>query len=310
MTGDAELFDVAGMTRVVEATYGSPQRGGHGWHLHIHALVFSASTMRSALSADLPGWLGQDMDREWLARNVFAARVHDRWSAGLRKSGYGTGSVAVDVREVSDDGADYVGRYLAKATYDAATKLGMEVAAGQETKAGRVDRNRTPFEMLAELAESVDALGFGVRTPRHWAVKEAGNGDWAVIDTDTGEVVSVTPPGEWAIWHEWEQASKGRRQILWSRERREPVAARELMWNSLLVARGVTAEETDEAVAAVEVKAEKVCDIKRDDWYRILVWRPDLLVGLLEVAESEGVAGVDRFFVPLRKQVRLHPPSG
>lgn len=74
--------------------------------------------MRSALGHDLPVWMVPGLDREWLARNVFAARVHDRWSAGLRKLGYGAGSVAVDVREVSDDGAEYVGRYLAKAAQE------------------------------------------------------------------------------------------------------------------------------------------------------------------------------------------------
>jgi hypothetical protein len=303
MTGDAELFDVAGMTRVVEATYGSPHRGGHGWHLHVHALVFSASTMRSALNAELPGWLAPDLDREWLARNAFAARVHDRWSAGLRKLGYGTGSVAVDVREVSDDGAEYVGRYLAKATYDAATKLGMEVAAGHETKAGRVDRNRTPFEMLADLAESVDARGFGVRTPRHWSVKEAGNGDWAVIDTDTGEVLSVTPPGEWAIWHEWEQASKGRRQILWSRRRMSPSSPREELWNALLMMRGDTAEQTDEVIAADDVSGDEVCEISRGVWYRTIVWNPLLMVELLETAEASGTDGVREVLVELDRRI-------
>ena len=297
MTGDAELFDVAGMTRVVEATYGSPQRGGHGWHLHIHALVFSASTMRSALRQELPVWVAPGLDREWLARNVFAARVHDRWSAGLRKLGYGAGSVAVDVREVADDGAEYVGRYLAKATYDAAAKVGVEVAAGQVTKTGRTDRNRTPFELLADLAESVDARGFGVRTPRHWAVKEAGDGDWAVIDTDTGEVVSVTPPGEWAIWHEWEQASKGRRQILWSRRRTSPTSARESLWNALLDVRGVTAIQGDDAIATVQVDGELICEISRRDWYGVVIWRPRLLVRLLEMVEDESRAS------PVKEQV-------
>jgi hypothetical protein len=81
-SGDVELFEVAGLTRVVEATYGTPIQGGHGWHLHIHALVFCASTLRSGLRFDLPDWVGPYEDREWLARNVFASRVHGRWSAG------------------------------------------------------------------------------------------------------------------------------------------------------------------------------------------------------------------------------------
>lgn len=283
--GDAELFDVAGMTRVVEATYGAPALGGNGWHLHIHALVFTASEMEGALMPEMPVWAGS-IDREWFARNIFAARVHARWSAGLNKAGFqAPGSVAVDIRDVTVDGADYLGGYLSKATYDAATKLGVEVADGQQYKTGRIVRNRTPFEILAELASSVDARGFGVRTPRHWEVVESGQGDWAVIDKDTGEVLAVTPPGEWAVWHEWEQASKGRRQLLWSRRRKDPVSVRDALWNVLLEARGTTAEESDGEVAVAEVEGETVAEIGRTDWYRILVWRPELMATLLEIAE-------------------------
>jgi hypothetical protein len=293
MMGDAERFDVAGLARVVEATYGSPADGGHGWHLHIHALVFCASSLANGLVTDLPEWLGEVGDRDWLARNVFAAKIHSRWSAGVGRAGYRLpGSVAVDIRAITDEGAEYLGRYLSKATYDAASKIGVEVAGGQVSKAGRVARNRTPFEVLAGLAASVDARGFGVRTPRRWSVVEAGDGDWAVIDTDTGEVLAVTPPGEWAIWHEWEQASKGRRQIMWSRERKNACSDREYLWNSLLAARGVTAEESDEDVAAFEMDDEVVGEISRNDWYRTVAWRPELIVEVLEAAESGGAQAV------------------
>lgn len=294
--GDGERFGVLGLTRVVEATYGSPAVGGHGWHLHIHALVYSASTMGSGLVNDVDVVLGSSVDRDWLGRNVFAAQVHSRWSKGLAKAGcLVPGSVAVDVREVDDCGAEYIGRYLAKSTYDVATKLGAEVAAGAVTKSGRTERNRTPFEVLADLAASVDARGFGVRTPQHWSVVAAGEGDWAVIDTDTGEVMTVTPPGEWRIWHEWERASKGRRQIVWSRWRRDPDTRKKIAgdpWNAILGARGETAEKTNEEVAAERVGGEEVCEISRQDWYGVVVWRPELIAELLEVAETEGAEGV------------------
>jgi hypothetical protein len=307
--GDAERFDVAGLARVVEATYGSPADGGHGWHLHIHALVFSASPVERGLVARLPAWLGDAVDRDWLSRNVFAARIHSRWSAGLGKVGYRLpGAVAVDVREISDEGAEYVGRYLAKATYDAATKIGAEMATGQVSKNGRVARNRTPFEVLADLAASIDARGFGVRTPRHWSVVEAGDGDWAVIDADTGEVLTVTPPGEWAVWHEWEQASKGRRQIMWSRERKNPTTERENLWNALLAARGITAEESDEAVAAVDTYGEVVGEISRTDWYRTVAWRPELIVDVLEAAEIGGAQAVSRSLAACGVTFTEHPP--
>jgi hypothetical protein len=135
VTGDGERFDVLGLTRVVEATYGSAASGGHGWHLHIHALVYSASTMGSGLVDDVEIALGLRVDRDWLGRSVFAARGHNRWSKGLARAGcLLPGSVAVDIREVDDCGAEYIGRYLAKSTYDAAAKVGVEVAAGGVTK--------------------------------------------------------------------------------------------------------------------------------------------------------------------------------
>jgi hypothetical protein len=297
--GDAERFDVAGLTRVAEATYGRPQAGGNGWHLHIHALLFIESSLASGIVSDaetvLAGLLGSrcDVDREWVARNVFAGRVHARWTMGLAKSGCGMpGSVGVDVREIADRGAEYVGRYLSKSTYEVSTRVGLEIAAGAVTKETRVERNWTPFEVLAELANSVDAQGFGVRTPRHWSVMAAGDGDWAVVDTDTGEVVNVTPPGMWRIWHEWECASKGRRQITWSRRRREPVTRRELLWNALLDARGATADDTDEEVSAADLGGESLGEISYGDWNRVMAWRAELIVQMLEAAELRGTRGV------------------
>lgn len=306
--GDAELFDVAGMTRVVEATYGVPTRGGNGWHLHVHALVFTASAMAFALRTDLPLWFG-NTDREWFARNAFAVRVHERWSNGLYKAGFRSpGSVAVDVRDVSLDGADYVGWYLSKATYDGASKMGIEMAGGQFAKVARAERNRTPFEILAQLASSVDARGFGVRTPRHWSVVEAGQGDWAVIDSDSGEVLAVTPPGEWAVWHEWEQASKGRRQLVWSRRKPDPMSVREVLWNSLLEARGATANESDESVAAADVGGETVGEISRSDWYQVVVWKPELMAEMLELAELGDMDGLTKSLNRLGVSLRRPPP--
>ncbi len=309
--GDAERFDIAGVTRVVEATYGKPELGGHGWHLHIHALVFSVTSLSSGLIEGIERTLGRGVNHDWLARNVFAARIHQRWSQGLAKAGCQMpGSVAVDVREIDDEGAEYVGRYLSKATYDVAARIGLEVGAGVSTKDARAERNQTPFEVLANLAESVDARGFGIRTPRHWAVLPAGNGDWAVIDSDTGEVASITAPGQWKVWHEWEQASCGRRQITWSRRRSNPESGREMLWNDLLDSRGRSAEASDEEIAVDEVDAESVGVISRQVWYQVFAWRPGLIVDLLEAAERCGVAAVGVLSQSAGCDVAGWPPGG
>jgi hypothetical protein len=56
--GDAERFDVAGITRVVEATYGSPAEGGNGWHY-----ISSVSPPRPSapLTCRSPFWPGASL---------------------------------------------------------------------------------------------------------------------------------------------------------------------------------------------------------------------------------------------------------
>jgi hypothetical protein len=76
--GDAERFGIAGLFRVVEATYGRPLDGGHGWHLHVHALLFSTRELGVGLVSDIGTVLGTAIDRNWLARNVFASRSYQR----------------------------------------------------------------------------------------------------------------------------------------------------------------------------------------------------------------------------------------
>jgi hypothetical protein len=56
----------------------------------------------------------------------------------------------------------------------------------------------------------------------------------------------------------------------------------------------MTAEESDEAVAAVETYGEVVGEISRTDWYRAVVWRPELIVDVLEAAEISGAQAISR----------------
>lgn len=78
----------------------------------------------------------------------------------------------------------------------------------------------------------------------------------------------------------------------------------------MLDARGRSADQTDEAVAVVEVDGEVVAEISRRDWYRRLVWRPDLLVQVLEVAESSGADGVSMLLGKRNGWGRLGGPPG
>lgn len=285
MVGDAALFGVAGYVRAVEATWGDPGTGGSGWHLHVHALVVTVAPVGCVVRSDAAAVLGVTaVDPEWVGRCALAGRIAARWSAGLVKRGLSVGAAGVDVRRVTDGGAEHLGAYLSKATYDSAARLGMEVGAGSVTKAGRA--NRTPFELLHSLVTAVDARGFGFRTPRHWTLERQPDGGFDVTDVDTGEVVTVTPPASWRAWHEWEAASKGRRQVTWSRVKGSPATARERLWAECMAARGATAVASDEEVASSEVGGEALGWVTRAGWYGRLVWRPRWMWEALETAEE------------------------
>lgn len=143
--GDAGRFGVAGLCRVVEVTHGL-----NGWHLHAHVLVVTTDDLGLGLRDDYDVVLRRKLDysnatveapvgREWLARTAFSRTVWKRWAEGLRKAGLeAPTSVGVDLRLISD-GEDVVGRYLVKATYDAAKNAGAEIAAGSVTKEGKAE---------------------------------------------------------------------------------------------------------------------------------------------------------------------------
>lgn len=290
--GDRDRFGVGGFVRVIETTVSRPGSGGHGWHIHVHALLFSMGTLVVGLRPDYERVLARmagrpvTVDAEWFSRMVFQARVADRWIRGVTNAGGRVpGAAAVDVRTIEDGGAEFVGRYLAKGTYDVATRLGAEVAAGDLTKSAREASNVTPFDLLAELV--VDGPKFGLRTPRRWEI--GGDADGLdLLDLDSGELTAIRPPGGWALWVEWEQATRGRRQLAWAHRPKQPATDREQFWLALLDARGAGAEVDDADLAAREVGGVVLGDIPRAAWYSRLVWRPSWLVDVLEAAERGG----------------------
>lgn len=290
--GDRDRFGVAGHVRIVESTVSRPETFGHGWHLHIHVLLFTVGSLTAGLRSDYMKVLGDllghpvDVDAEWIARTVLHCRVAERWHRGVTKAGGRVpGAAAVDLRTIDDGGAEYLGGYMAKSTYDVATRLGAEVAAGDLTKTAREVANVTPFGLLAELIS--DGPRFGIRTPRGWQVLIDGSFDeFELVDTKSGEMTRIRPPGAWRLWVEWEQSTKGRRQLAWAHGTKNPTSERETFWVHLLDARGEDAETEDAELAAKEIDGVVLGDIARSSWYSRLVWRPSLLVEALEAAEA------------------------
>lgn len=200
--------------RAVEATYGV-----NGWHLHIHTLMF--------LPGDGPVPYSDEGRLAALALSMF-----ERWSARLVSNGLAAPLTwtkhrkdcergcdklvhgGLDVRWTDED--EGLDKYLSKNTYDGALRSAMEMARGGQKQAG----GRAPFDFLRTVAEDIDNADNPVRQ--------------AVAERDL------------ARWWEWEEASKGRRQITWSRGLR-----------TLL---GLDQEQTDEEIAAEDLTTSETVD--------------------------------------------------
>lgn len=117
---------------------------------------------------------------------------------------------------------------------------GNELARG-DMKQGR-QGSRTPFEILDDF---------------RW----------------TGDVEDL------ALWHEYEQATKGHQAITWSKGLRGIL--------------GVGQEQTDEELAAEEVGGDDIAMIPAEVWAGV-VKIPGLDAALLDVAERSGRAGMDK----------------
>lgn len=151
--------------------------GDNGWHVHVHALLFLEEA-RGKVAAALAGLAPEDC----IGRAMFSA-----WTKALVRRGFDApirDSGGLDVRRFAK-GAEEVGKYLTKSTFDHANRAGWEAAGGAMKKGRR--GGRTPFQILASVVDTGDA-----------------------DDLD--------------LWHEWEKGSRGRRQVAWARGFREWLA--------------------------------------------------------------------------------------
>lgn len=123
--GMKERFDVQGYVRATEITYGA-----HGWHPHIHALIFTGRALT-------------DTETE-----SFGDELHSRWAAyAVKKTGRApTRTHGIDVQRVDTDGK-VLGQYLGKLQDEAkAWGAGAEMARS-DVKHGH-GSSVTPFQFL------------------------------------------------------------------------------------------------------------------------------------------------------------------
>jgi hypothetical protein len=208
---------VAGYHRTTEVTL-TP----NGWHVHFHVLYFLDQPAAS-LTSFATGWA-----------------VLGRWTDSVRAVGGSADLAGQDFKVLSGtaDALAGVSAYVHKGVYveqaagraRGARELAMELRRGDlKVSRKRPGTSRTPFGVLADIVAEVLETG---------CVETIRKGDPRVTDR--------------AAWSEWEEASRGRRQQVWSRGLR-----------ALLC---LDAEQSDEDLAAAEVEGADLVVVASSDW--------------------------------------------
>lgn len=180
-----------------------------------------------------------------------------RWRAGLLKQRLGEPLyVAQEAHIVSGPADDHLAAYLTKAVdqgdSDAQRKLGLELTSTQSKVARDVYHSKTPWNFIDDIA------AFGDITQ----------------------------------WEEWEKASKGRRQLTWSRGLRDRL--------------GLNPEASDEEIADEEIgsKDDDLLLITPEGW-REMCAHPDWIGELLDVCDHGGLSESARWLIKHQVQFVL-----
>jgi len=171
-----------------------------------------------------------------------ASGMWRRWSSGLVNAGLEDPlRIGQDWHLVEGPADDELSKYLAKSV-DNGESIGMELTSTQ-TKHARTN--------------------FGTRP---W---------WSLL----ADVVELGDADALRLWHEWEQASRGRRQLTWSQGLRKQL--------------GLNAEQDDESIASEETgtNADDLLYLSKSDWYDV-VKQPQLIPQILRVTERKGLQGL------------------
>lgn len=238
--GLAEQHGVVAMLRAVEVTVSRHA----GWHVHTHYVVALNCSPSQA-----------DSQAQALGKVMF-----ERWEKGLAKVGMTAirGRGGLDVRVVRGSEAT-LADYLAKGAFGSESEAGLRAdlaepveglareAALGALKSARGAGGRHPFELLADLG-------------RH---EKAGT----LETTDAGR-------RDLALWREWVEVSRRRRQLIVDDTFRPHAAA----------AIAEADAEADEAAAS----ADTVLVIPSSQWSRLLRSGASPLSDLLTIVETEG----------------------
>ena len=257
---DKQDHGVKHYVRVVEVTHGK-----NGWHVHVHALLLGENFQDSGKLKQL----GQRMFARWnmkLQNQGFSAPIENK--GGLK------------IQRIAP------GKEASKALSDYFTKAGMnpdvkwdatQAEAQAEAKGARDMAHKVSME--AARSDLKDAK-HGNRTP------------WGILS----DLIKTKDASDKELWHEYEEASKGKRQIVWSRGCRDEYNLDE--------------EKTDEELAEEDFDGENIALIEGSD-YRAGCKKSSLFPSqLLDAAEDLGRPGIDQVLLRYKLSPSKPVPEG
>lgn len=288
--GERARMGVVGFIRSTEVTVGIRR---NGWHPHLHVILLMGGVQQPRpkipRKQDRPdGWVKP----EWDPRPVDYFRVPDpsedpaglsdeerqvqanfvrmrerwerTWTSWLEKHGFRPSRHGIQWDRIeSVEDARNLGEYIAKTQEGRA--VGHEVARG-DMKDARREGNLTPFQLLtryrqirdmtAQQMEGLEAIGRPV------------DKELALIEK---------------YWREYEEATKGRRAIEWSRDLRRALALGE--------------ERTDEEIVGEEEHGEPVAHLTAPTWGTLC--RLGLDYEALAAAEAGGFVALVAFLAKI-----------
>lgn len=201
---------------------------------------------------------------------LLGKQMFQRWRTRLTTLGLRAplaNSGGLDIRPVYS--SDELGAYLNKlSSVDEIAISAAQELSHSDTKTGR-SGGRTPWQIL----------GDGMQEKR------------AAPDM---------PSASLGIWHEWEDASRGKRFMVWSRNTSPE-------WLAILDARGEVQTE-EQATVDPGPEAQLVGFIPREAWLGLIRHHRPAIALILNAVEAEGLAGAARCLAHLGLPPPIPPP--
>lgn len=207
---DRSEFGVHHYVRVVEVTHGA-----NGWHVHVHALL-----------------LGDLRLKDDVIRLDLATRMFSRWSKkltslGLKAPIFAKGGADIRYINPSEGVAETIAEYVSKS--------GMGVTLPESLRYD--DKDKISQALRDEAKKDLDKarkIAFEIARSDLKDGKRGNRTPWQILS----DYIDFSSSQDLALWINYEEVSKGRRTITWSRGLRDKY--------------GLGAELSDEEIAAEE----------------------------------------------------------